>query len=192
MVWLQQWTPCSWCGFSLLRWSWLSAFTKCVFELGENCFRKSFFIKPECLAVMENIIFRKMTSGWPIFSPLTWKSFSPLIFTSNHFRRERERERAQIREREPRSRRAAPTSGAVHDRNRRSTSVLVSRRTIVSRSTSSTIVRRAHSSIDEQRGRNRDRRSRHSSGARRTSVLPDLMHFLVKYLNEPNTKINFP
>ena len=28
--------------------------------------------------------------------------------------------------------------------------------------------------------------------ARRTSVLPDLMHFLVKCLNEPNTKINFP
>ena len=131
MVWLQQWTPCSWCGFSLLRWSWLSAFTKCVFELGENCFRKSFFIKPECLAVTENIIFRKMTFGWPIFSHLTRKSFSPLIFTSNHFRKERERkrerereERAQIREREPWSRRAAPTSGAVHDRDRRSSGAI--------------------------------------------------------------------
>ena len=36
---------------------------KGVFELGENCFRKSFSIKPECLAVTENIIFQKMTSG---------------------------------------------------------------------------------------------------------------------------------
>ena len=57
------------------------------------------------LAVTENIIFRKMISGWPQISPLTRKWISPLIFTSIHFRKERERERereretAQIRER---------------------------------------------------------------------------------------------
>ena len=45
------------------------------------------------LAVTENIIFRKMISGWPQISPLTRKWISPLIFTSIHFRKERERER---------------------------------------------------------------------------------------------------
>ena len=51
---------------------------------------------------------RKMTSGWPIFSPLTRKWFSTLIFTSNHFRKKRERERRESpdqreREREERA-----------------------------------------------------------------------------------------
>ena len=73
--------------------------TKAVFELGEIRFQKSFSIKPTCLAVTENDIFRKMTSGWLIFSPLTRKWFSPLIFTSNHVRKKRERERERERER---------------------------------------------------------------------------------------------
>ena len=74
---------------------------KGAFVLGENDFRKSFSPFSACLAVTENIIFWKMTSGWPIFSPLTRKSVSPLIFTSNNFRKKREREeRAQIKERE--------------------------------------------------------------------------------------------
>ena len=65
------------------------------------------------LAVTENIIFRKMISGWPQISPLTRKWISPLIFTSIHFRkkREKERERARTRERRrssPRSRAPAP------------------------------------------------------------------------------------
>ena len=42
------------------------------------------------LAVTENIIFREMISGWPQISPLTRKWISPLIFTSIHFRKERE------------------------------------------------------------------------------------------------------
>ena len=50
-----------------------------MFELGENRFQKSFSVKPTCLAVTENDIFRKMTSGWPIFSALTRKWFSPLL-----------------------------------------------------------------------------------------------------------------
>ena len=41
-----------------------------------------------------------MTSGWPIFSPLTRKWFSPLIFTSKHFRKKKERERERARARE--------------------------------------------------------------------------------------------
>ena len=36
---------------------------KGAFVLGENDFRKSFSPKSACLAVMENDIFRKMTSG---------------------------------------------------------------------------------------------------------------------------------
>ena len=51
------------------------------------------------LAVTENIIFRKMISGWPQISPLTRKWISPLIFTSIHFRKERERERERARAR---------------------------------------------------------------------------------------------
>ena len=78
-------------------------------------------------------------------------------------RSERERDDRADERRDRRSRRSsddrtAPTSGAVHDRDRRSSGAIA-------------IVDRA---------------------ARRTSVLPDLMHFLVKRLNEPNTKINFP
>ena len=71
--------------------------------MGENDFRKSFSPKPACLAAMENEIFRKFTSCWPKFTPLTQKWFYTLIFTSNHFRvtqnTERVRERTQ-RERE--------------------------------------------------------------------------------------------
>ena len=37
--------------------------TKGAFVLGENDFRKSFSPFSACLAVKENIIFRKMTSG---------------------------------------------------------------------------------------------------------------------------------
>ena len=37
--------------------------TKGAFVLDENDFRKSFSPKPACLAVTENDIFRKMTSG---------------------------------------------------------------------------------------------------------------------------------
>ena len=76
---------------------------KGAFVLGENDFKKSFSPFSVCLAVTENDIFQKMTSGWPVFSPLTRKWFSPLIFTSKHFRkkkeRERERESARARER---------------------------------------------------------------------------------------------
>ena len=73
------------------------------------------------LAVTENIIFRKMISGWPQISPLTRKWISPLIFTSIHFRkkRERERERARTRERRrssPRSRAPSPVRWRNHDR----------------------------------------------------------------------------
>ena len=112
-----------------------------AFVLGENDFLKSFSSFSACLAVTENIIFRKMTSGWPIFSPLTRKSDSPLIFTSNNFRKKRERE--------PRSRRCADdrtalTSGAIVDLAARSTR---SRDTIVDRL--------ARSLIDQ-----RDRRDR--------------------------------
>ena len=74
---------------------------KGAFVLGENDFRKSFSPKSACLSVTENDIFRKMTSGWPIFSPLTRKWFCTLIFPLNHFRkkRERERERRESKER---------------------------------------------------------------------------------------------
>ena len=77
-----------------------------MFELAENRFRKSFSVKPTCLAVTENDIFQKMTSSWSIFSPLTRKWFSTFIFTSNHFQRERERESPN---------RAAPTSYAIDE-----------------------------------------------------------------------------
>ena len=160
------------------------------------------------LAVTENIIFRKMISGWPQISLLTQKWISPLIFTSIHFRKEREREKREERRESPDQRerddRASPRRRAA-----RSTSALVSRRTIAPLIDLRAVrVRRAPSSIAPL-----DRRSRRSSarwGAivplslwsglsllsslsdRGTSVLPDLMHFLVKRLNEPNTKINFP
>ena len=97
------------------------------------------------------------------------------LWPGNHFlpsfslqitsgKREREREPRLEREREkrePRSRRlsddrTAPTSGAVHDRDRRTIASLVDRRAVR--------VRRARSSIDERR--DRDRRSRRSSDKR--------------------------
>ena len=82
-----------------------------------------------CLAVTENIIFRKMISGWPLISPLTRKWISPLIFTSKDFRkkreRERERERESARERErerervrEREREIAPDRDRDVDRDR--------------------------------------------------------------------------
>ena len=74
---------------------------KGAFVLGENDFRKSFSPKPRCLAATVNFIFRKMASCWPKFSPLTRKWFYTLIFTSNHFRRERERERERERRESP-------------------------------------------------------------------------------------------
>ena len=67
-----------------------------------------------CLAVTENDIFRKMTSGWPIFSPLTRKWFSPLIFTSKHFRKKREREGERARAREEKK----PNSQSISRRRR--------------------------------------------------------------------------
>ena len=82
--------------------------TKAAFELGENQFQKSFSGKSMCLAVTENTIFRKMISGWPLISPLTRKSFTPLIFTSNYFRREREREKREPRSERERDDRASP------------------------------------------------------------------------------------
>ena len=107
---------------------------KGVFVLGENDFKKSFSPKPRCLVATVNFIFRKMASCWPKFSPLTRKWFYTLIFTSNHFRRERERERerAQIGEHrssidERRNRRVVRSS---NERARRShhLSIAISRR----------------------------------------------------------------
>ena len=160
-----------------------------AFVLGENDFRKSFSPFSACLAVTENIIFQKMTSGWPIFSPLTRKSVSPLIFTSNNFRKKRERERERERERkesldqrererekrEPRSRRSsdyrtAPTSDAIdeiarHDRRDRAARSMRSRVAIVG-------ARRTHTT------RRCDRRIGCISFAGFWFLLPDLMHFL--------------
>ena len=99
------------CSYMFITCSWLFITCSCIntsfdpkgaFVLGENDFRKSFSPKSACLAVTENDIFRKMTSGWRIFSPLTRKWFCTLIFPSNHFQKKREREREK---REPRSER---------------------------------------------------------------------------------------
>ena len=147
-------------------------------------------------------------------------TFDPEIIFSPHFHfkslpeREREREKREPRLSAHRSRRSfddrtAPTSSAVHDRERRSSgaidnrdrrsrSSLVNRRArlsencIARRSTSSTIVRRARSSDECARRSTNGAIAIVDYAAHRTSVLPDLMHFLVKCLNEPNTKINFP
>ena len=138
--------------------------------MGENDFRKSFSPFSACLAVAENIIFRKMTSGWPIFSPLTRKSFSPLIFTSNNFRKKREREREREKreprwererereKREPRSCRYADDRTTPRDR-------------------------RSHRAIDEHArrthtARRRDQKTGCISFAGFWFLLPDLMHFL--------------
>ena len=103
---------------------------KGAFVLGENDFRKSFSPKPRRLAATVNFIFWKMASCWPKFSPLTWKWFYTLIFTSNHFRKKRERER-----RESPDRRAPIVDCAAR------------------RSTNGAIVWRAHLSIDERHDR---------------------------------------
>ena len=98
---------------------------KGAFVLGENDFKKSFSPKPRCLVATVNFIFRKMASCWPKFSPLTRKLFYTLIFTSHHFRRERERER------EPRSESTdrRSTSGAIDEWCDRPTSALDDRTT---------------------------------------------------------------
>ena len=121
-------------------------------------------------------------------------------------RREKREPRSE-RERDDRAdERTAPTSGAVHDRDRRSSgaiddrdqracSSLVDRRV---RSSDNRIARQSMSGAIDERCASDERACRSTNGAivnsvaRRTSVLPDLMHFLVKCLNEPNTKINFP
>ena len=112
---------------------------KGAFVLGENDFRKSFSLKPACLAATKNEIFRKFTSCWPKFTPLTRKWIYILIFTSIHFRKERERER----EREKRE----PRSGREREEEETSPAItpLVDRR--AARSTSSAIVQQARSSI---------------------------------------------
>ena len=56
-----------------------------AFVLGENDFRKSFSPKPACLVATKNAIFRKSSSCWPKFTPLTRKWIYTLIFTSIHF-----------------------------------------------------------------------------------------------------------
>ena len=121
---------------------------KAVFVLGENHFRKSFSPKPACLAITENDIFWKMTSSWPIFSPLTRKWFSPLIFTSKHFRkeRERERERESPDQRESERRESPDRRAPIVDR--------AARRTIAPRRWAARSSGRSHcSSIDERRYR---------------------------------------
>ena len=158
-------------------------FTKGAFVLGENDFRKSFSPKPRRLAATINFIFRKIASYWPKFSPLTRKWFFTLIFTSIHFRREREREReerAQIRER-VREERAqigehqssiAPLIGRSHRaeerRDRQDREVRSSGRS-------------QRSSIDEQCAF--DKRARRSTiaplVARRTAHRSLLIHFLL-------------
>ena len=70
---------------------------KSAIVFSENDFRKSFSPKSACLAATENEIFRKFTSCWPKFTPLTRKWFYTLIFTSNHFRVTQNTERARER-----------------------------------------------------------------------------------------------
>ena len=74
---------------------------KGAFVLGKNDFRKSFSPKPVCLAATENETFQKFTSCWPKFTPLTRKWIYTLIFTSIHFRKERERERGREKRESP-------------------------------------------------------------------------------------------
>ena len=88
------------------------------------------------LAVTENIIFRKND-----FRLTTNFTFDPEMNFSPHFHfnslpekeREREREREPRSEREGRSRLAAPTSGAVHDRDRQSSGAIDDRRSQIGR-----------------------------------------------------------
>ena len=114
-----------------------------AFVLGENDFRKSFSSKPACLVATENKIFRKSSSCWPKFTPLTRKWIYTLIFTSIHFRKKRERER----EREERAQigEHRSMSGAIDEQCDRPTSALVDQP--AARSTSDAIVQRACSSI---------------------------------------------
>ena len=90
--------------------------------MGEYDFRKSFSPKPVCLAITENEIFRKITSCWPKFTPLTRKWFYTLIFTSNHFRvtqkREREREKERKTQREREKERELRSSQRARERTR--------------------------------------------------------------------------
>ena len=166
--------------------------------MGENDFRKSFSPFSTCLAVTENIIFRKMTSGLPIFSPLTRKSFSPLIFTSNNFRKKREREREREK-REPRSERererrespdhaAAPTiaprrrAARSTQRDRRSRCAIyeIARRDRRSRGAIDEIARRDRRStgaIDERARRTRIARRRSSEERARRTRIARRLHF---------------
>ena len=123
-----------------------------------------------------------------------------------------ERRRGRRSSDERRGRCDRPTSGAIDECVRatrrstsgaRPTSALVDRRAARS---SDECARRSHRSIDDRaarlRGEARSSLSLSDLGSffsllsslsdRRTSILSDLMHFLVKRLNEPNTKINFP
>ena len=107
---------------------------KGAFVLGKNDFRKSFSPKPACLATTENEIFQKFTSCWLKFTPLTWKWIYTLIFTSIHFRKERERERERGREkRESPDRRERGRRDFTGDRAaRRTIAPLVDRRAVQS------------------------------------------------------------
>ena len=75
-------------------------------------FRKSFSVKPACLAATENRISRKWFQFDRNFTHLTRKWFYIFILPSNHFRvtrkREREREKKREREKERRARRDRP------------------------------------------------------------------------------------
>ena len=107
--------------------------------------------KPACLVATENKIFRKSSSCWPKFTPLTRKWIYTLIFTSIHFRKEREREREREK-REPRSERERKKRlrwwsrrSSINERTRRTIALLVNWR--AAWSTSGVIVQRARSSI---------------------------------------------
>ena len=73
--------------------------SKTVFELAVNGFRKSFSVKPVCLAVTENRISGKWFQFDRNFTPLTRKWFYTFILPSNHFRVTRKRERESERKR---------------------------------------------------------------------------------------------
>ena len=73
--------------------------SKAAFELAVNGFRKSFSVKPVCLAVTENRISGKWFQFDRNFTPLTRKWFYTFILPSNHFRVTRKRERESERKR---------------------------------------------------------------------------------------------
>ena len=71
-----------------------------MFELAENRFRKSFSVKPTCLAITENRISRNPFQFDQNLPHLTQKSFYRIILPSNCFRVTRKRERKREKERE--------------------------------------------------------------------------------------------